>query len=70
MYRLFTPRSNFLIVTKLSPRCGKTTLARLLAKRTGAIFKELSATDSGVPEVRSLVEEARGALTLTGRLVI
>lgn len=47
--------------------CGKTTVARLLAKRTSAIFKELSATDSGVPEVRAVVEEARGALTLTGR---
>ncbi|KAH9937723.1 P-loop containing nucleoside triphosphate hydrolase protein [Amylocystis lapponica] len=49
------------------PGCGKTTLARLLAKRTDAIFKELSATDAGISDVRAVVEEAKGVLTLTGR---
>ncbi len=48
-------------------RCGKTTLARLLAKSTDAAFKELSATDSGISDVRAVGEEAKGALTLTGR---
>ena len=48
-------------------RCGKTTLARLLAKRTNAVFKELSATDSGISDVRSVSDEAKGVLALTGR---
>ncbi|KAI0745327.1 hypothetical protein C8Q76DRAFT_852066 [Earliella scabrosa] len=52
------------------PGCGKTTLARLLAKRTDAVFKELSATDSGIAEVRAVVEEAKGLLALTGRRTI
>ena len=50
-------------------RCGKTTLARLMAKRTDAVFKELSATDSGIAEVRAVVEEAKSLLALTGRFV-
>lgn len=49
------------------PGCGKTTLARLLARRTEAVFKELSATDVGIKEVRQVFEEAKGLLSLTGR---
>ncbi|KAI0633589.1 P-loop containing nucleoside triphosphate hydrolase protein [Trametes polyzona] len=52
------------------PGCGKTTLARLLAKRTNAVFKELSATDSGIADVRAVVEEAKNLLALTGRRTI
>ncbi|KAI0358660.1 P-loop containing nucleoside triphosphate hydrolase protein [Trametes cingulata] len=52
------------------PGCGKTTLARLLAKKTDAVFKELSATDSGIADVRAVVEEARNLLALTGRRTI
>jgi putative ATPase len=47
--------------------CGKTTLARLLARRCDAIFKELSATGSGVNDVRAIFEEAKSQLILTGR---
>ena len=47
--------------------CGKTTLARLLAKRTDAALKEVSATSSGTTEVRNMIEEAKGLLSLTGR---
>lgn len=49
--------------------CGKTTLARILAKRTNAVFKELSASSSGINDVRSVFEEAKGLLTLTGRYI-
>lgn len=47
--------------------CGKTTLARLLATHTDAVFKELSATSSGTNDVRSVFEEGKKLLSLTGR---
>ncbi|KAG6868919.1 hypothetical protein C0993_007693 [Termitomyces sp. T159_Od127] len=47
--------------------CGKTTLARLMAKQADCIFKELSATNVGVTDVRTILEEAKNTLALTGR---
>ena len=41
------------------PGTGKTTLARLLAKRVGAGFVSLSAVFAGVAEVRAAVNQAR-----------
>jgi putative ATPase len=41
------------------PGCGKTTLARLLARELDCEFFALSAVTVGVAEVRKLVEEAR-----------
>lgn len=41
------------------PGSGKTTLARLLAQRTGASFQTLSAVNAGVKELRSVIEVAR-----------
>jgi len=52
------------------PGCGKTTIARLLASRTDAIFREVSATITSANEVRSLFEEAKNELHLTGRFVV
>ncbi|KAF9071056.1 P-loop containing nucleoside triphosphate hydrolase protein [Rhodocollybia butyracea] len=52
------------------PGCGKTTLARLVAKQTDSIFKELSATIVGINEVRPIFEAAKNALQLTGRKTI
>ncbi|KAG8929206.1 glycerol ethanol, ferric requiring protein [Tulasnella sp. 417] len=50
--------------------CGKTTLARLLAKESGARMVELSATSSGTQDVRAAFEEAKNSLKLTGRQVL
>ena len=47
--------------------CGKTTLARLLARRTDATLKEVSATSSGVTDIRKTMEDAKKFLSLTGR---
>jgi putative ATPase len=44
------------------PGTGKTTLARLLASATAKAFVPLSATASGVKEVRAALEEARRRL--------
>ncbi|KAF8272379.1 hypothetical protein EI94DRAFT_1718495 [Lactarius quietus] len=52
------------------PGCGKTTLARLIAKRTNAIFRELSATIVGINDVRPIFDEAKNALQLTGSRTI
>ncbi|MFD2263647.1 replication-associated recombination protein A [Lacibacterium aquatile] len=41
------------------PGCGKTTLARLLAARTGLEFEPLSAVLSGVADLRKVFESAR-----------
>ncbi len=41
------------------PGCGKTTLARLLAKTINANFITISAVDSGIKEMRQVVEEAK-----------
>src|ERR671920_2383167 len=41
------------------PGTGKTTLARLLARRSGSRFVALSAVFSGVKEVRAAISEAR-----------
>ncbi len=50
------------------PGCGKTTLARLLARTTGRALLELSATSAGMADLRAVLErasavhsEARGA---------
>lgn len=53
------------------PGCGKTTLARLLAKRTpDVVFKELSATSVGISDIKPIFEEAKGTLSLTRRRTI
>src|SRR3989344_1876463 len=43
------------------PGTGKTTLARLIAARTGAHFIAISAVFAGVKEIRAAVEEAKQA---------
>src|SRR5882762_7900502 len=40
------------------PGSGKTTLARMIAQRSGASFEELSAVQAGRAEVRAVIERA------------
>lgn len=40
------------------PGCGKTTLARILAERSGAAFVNLNAVETGAKEIRELGERA------------
>ena len=51
-------------------RCGKTTMARVLASRADATFREVSATIATANQVRAIFDEARDELQLTGRFVI
>ncbi len=52
------------------PGTGKTTLASLLAERTGARFVTFSAVLSGVKEIRTVVAEAEEQLRAQGRRTI
>lgn len=49
------------------PGTGKTTLARLLAEETKAVFRQLNAVTSGVKDLRDLITEARNRLAAEGR---
>jgi putative ATPase len=52
------------------PGTGKTTIALLLAQKSGAIFKALAAVTAGVADLRAAVEEARDALDREGRQTV
>jgi putative ATPase len=49
------------------PGTGKTTLAHLVSRATGARFVELSAVTAGVKDVREVIEGAKSALGMQGR---
>lgn len=46
---------------------GKTTIARIIAKTTSSIFKELSATNATITQLREVFTEAENVLKITGR---
>jgi len=52
------------------PGTGKTTLARIVARATGAEFEELSAVSATVAQVRAVLAGARERLGATGRRTI
>jgi putative ATPase len=52
------------------PGTGKTTLARLIARRADADFVALSAVLAGVKDVRAAVEQAKATRALSGRATV
>ncbi|MFA7581329.1 MAG: replication-associated recombination protein A [Candidatus Paceibacterota bacterium] len=48
------------------PGCGKTTLAKIIAKMTSSVFVEFSATTGGVKEVRAIIAHADERLRAKG----
>ena len=52
------------------PGCGKTALARIVARRTSAAFEPLNAVTAGVKDVRVLVAEAKQRRQLKDRKTI
>jgi len=52
------------------PGCGKTTLARIIARKTKAEFSQISAVTSGVKDIRAIVAEAEKMLQLGIRTIL
>jgi putative ATPase len=52
------------------PGTGKTTLARLVAERSNAVFEVLSATSAGVKDVREVLAAAKQRLEEDGRRTV
>lgn len=52
------------------PGCGKTTIARVLARSIEARFLQISAVTSGVAELRAVIDEARAAHAVGVRTVL
>jgi putative ATPase len=52
------------------PGSGKTTLARLLADRSGGTWRQISAVTSGVADIRALVKEAQALREAGGRTIV
>ena len=52
------------------PGSGKTTLARLVANQSGAVFKSISAVLSGVADLREVIELARRQLAADGQRTV
>lgn len=62
LFRLLQSGRLFSFIFWGPPGCGKTTLARLIAEKTGSHFLEISAVTSGIKEIKDAVETAREQL--------
>src|SRR3954470_10199214 len=49
------------------PGCGKSALARMIAKKTEAVVEELNAVTAGVGDVRAVIERAKERRSLNGQ---
>ena len=64
------PAASVSVILWGPPGTGKTTLAHLVSRATGARFVELSAVTAGVKDVREVIEGARAALGMHGRRTV
>lgn len=52
------------------PGSGKTSLARVIANQTGAVFESLNAVTSGVKDLREVISRAEDRLAMNGKRTI
>jgi putative ATPase len=60
----------FSIILWGPPGCGKTSLARVVARHSRSHFVHFSAVLSGIKEIRAVIEEARGQLKIHQRRTV
>ena len=70
LYQMAITGSIHSIILWGPPGTGKTTIALLLAQKSGAIFKTLAAVTAGVADLREAVNEARRSLDLEGKQTV
>lgn len=71
LYRLIKADRLSSIILWGPPGCGKTSLARVIAKSTKDKFARLNAVSAGVADIKAIVEESRNLLlNPTGRTVL
>ena len=70
LQNLLTSKRLFSLLLWGTPGCGKTTLARLIAKETDSDFIELSAVNSGIKDIKEAVEKAKENLRAGHKTII
>lgn len=70
LYRIITSRTLTSLILWGPPGVGKTTLAEIIARESGAYFEHVSAVMSGKEELRTVVAGAEERLAATGEKTI
>ena len=70
LVNLLTSGRLFSLILWGTPGCGKTTLARIIAKETNSCFVELSAVNSGIKDIKDTVERAKENLRAGQKTIV
>lgn len=70
LYRVIKADKLSSIILYGPPGTGKTTLAKVIANTTSAVFRELNATTSGKKDIEEVVREAKDNLGMYGKKTI
>lgn len=70
LINLLNSKRLFSLILWGPPGCGKTTLARLIAKHTESQFIELSAVSSGVKDIKECIEKAKERLVYGQKTIL